>query len=123
MIPPRLPLAALSTALFALAGCTVTTHAHEPVGTYEVTSAPVGPAAYEQYPHTTYEGRQVYWVNGQWGYPHESGWRYYRNEPAPLVRYRQRVETAPPARPGPYYGPQRIESAPPASAPPAVQVR
>lgn len=121
----------VATVALAASGCTV--HGYtgtEPVSTYEVTSAPVGPSSYEQYPHTMYEGRQVYYVNGRWGYPQPRGWSYYRSEPAPLVRYRQNVRSAPPAYPqqGPRYepgpGPQRFENnAPPASAPPAVQVR
>lgn len=113
-------LVAGSGALMSLAsGCHVYT---EPVGTYEVTSAPYG---YDAYPHTYYEGRQVYYVNGRWGYPQQRGWRYYQTEPAPLVRHRTTVQAAPPA--GPRYAPgpgaRRFENAPPASAPPAVQVR
>ena len=56
--------------------------------TEEVTSAPVASTTYEQYPHTSYEGRLVYCVSGRWGYPHDQGWSYHRSEPAPLVRYR-----------------------------------
>jgi hypothetical protein len=98
----------------AAAACTVRGEATyaEPVGAVEVTSAPV--ANYEAHPHTVYQGRTVYYVDNRWGYPRNGGWAYYRTEPPELVRYRHRVETAPPA---PRYEPREPV------APPAVQVR
>jgi hypothetical protein len=108
----------------AAAACAVRGEATyaEPVGTVEVTSAPV--VNYEAYPHTVYQGRTVYYVNNRWGYPHPGGWSYYRTEPQELVRYRHYVETAPPA---PRYQRPRYEQRerePEREAPPpAVQVR
>jgi hypothetical protein len=46
------------------------------------------PSHYETYPHTTYEGRPVYYVDGRWYYRHGPRWGYYREEPRPLVEYR-----------------------------------
>jgi hypothetical protein len=95
-------------------GCAVRGEAEyaEPVGQVEITSAPV--VDFEAYPHTVYQGRTVYYVNGRWGYPHGvRGWATMRNEPPELVRYRQHVDVAPPA---PRY--EYRQEAPP----PAVQV-
>lgn len=112
-------LVALSTA------CTVHGYAGaapaEPVGTTYITSAPAGD--YEQYPHTMYQGRTVYYVNNQWGYPEQGRWVNYHNEPAELVRYRQNVRQAPPAHPvEPRYEQPRYEEHH-EEAPPAERVR
>ena len=53
------------------AACTVHGEAGPPpveaVGTTYVTSAPA--VDYETVPQATYQGRTVYYVNSQWGYP------------------------------------------------------
>jgi hypothetical protein len=97
----------------AAAPCTVHGQATvgEPVGTVQVTSAPV--VNWGTYPHTVYNGRTVYYINNRWGFPRRGGWTYFQSEPPELVRYRRRIETAPPA---PRY-------VPPDVPPPAVQVR
>lgn len=119
-----LAVGAVAVVAFATAGCTVHARgrvAEEPVGTTYVTSAPVD--NYAAYPHTTYEGREVYYVHDRWGYPENGRWREYHSEPPPLVRYRTTVRQAPPAHPREREYVQPAPHAPPASAPPAVQVR
>jgi hypothetical protein len=110
--------ALLALAMIGTSGCTVRGRGAvraEPVSTVEVTSAPV--PDYAIYPHTEYEGRTVYYVDNRWGYPDNGHWVYYRYEPAPLVRYRTTVDSAPRA-------PHRYPSSPPPqSAPPATRVR
>ena len=106
----------LCLATLAVGACTLQgqtrAEVEPPVGTVEITSAPV--VQYESQPHTVYEGKTVYWVNGRWGYPHSNGrWAYYRSEPAPLARYRTTVQSAPPAHRE--YGPGSPEYAPPAA--------
>lgn len=115
------------------AGCTVRGRAgvvaEEPVSTTYVTSAPV--EDYSVYPHTVYEGREVYYVHDRWGYPHNGQFVYYRSEPPPLIRYRTQVRQAPPARHYDHDGRyeehreyvQPAPNSPPASAPPAVRTR
>lgn len=115
-----LGLVALSTA------CTVHGYAGaapvEPVGTTYVTSGPID--NYDAYPHTVYEGRTVYYVNNEWGYPEEGRWVHYRHEPPELVRYRQNVREAPPAHPvEPRYEGPRHEERRDYEAPPAERVR
>jgi hypothetical protein len=52
----------------------------------EVGSAP---SAIETYPHTYHHGRRVYYYDdGHWYYRHGHAWRYYREEPRPLVEFR-----------------------------------
>jgi hypothetical protein len=48
------------------------------------------PAHVEEYPHSVYEGRPVYYVDGRWYYQRGPRWAYYRDEPRPLVEYRAR---------------------------------
>jgi hypothetical protein len=119
----------LTMAVAAVAGplgCTV--HATtEPVGYTEVTSSPAD-AYYYSYPNTEYEGHPVYYVEGRWIYRDRDRWRAYREEPAPLYRYRTTVQQAPPAPRYPNYGPPpaRQYGPPqpaPETAPPATRVR
>ncbi len=117
--------AALALGAVLLAGCSVhgrtgaRVYAEPPVGTVTITSAPL---YYDAYPHTYYDGRVVYYVDGRWGYPAGSGrWTYYQQEPPPLVRYRTTIQSAPPAAPRYTSPPPR--SAPPQSAPPATRTR
>jgi len=72
----------------------------------------ISPVEYESAPTYVYEGRPVYYVHDHW-YAHDGGrWRYYRSEPAPLMRYRTQVRQAPPAPDRPE--PSRAHAAPPA---------
>ena len=111
-------------AFYALVGCVAEVEPATPVGYAEVTYAPMPVAEMdiESYPHTWYESRPVYLVNGRWWYRDGSRWAYYVREPMHLQRTRHYVQEAPPAvrveRPV-----RRVEEAPPASAPPAVRVR
>lgn len=50
------------------------------------------PSHIEEYPSTYYEGRPVYWYDGHWYYRRGPGWAYYRDEPRPLVVYRDSPE-------------------------------
>jgi hypothetical protein len=94
------------------------------------------PPNIETYPHTNYEGRDVYLVNDRWYYQGTgNAWVYYRQAPRPLVerretvlRQRPYVQAAPPAarvEPAPRYeGSYRREIDPGLRRPePAVQVR
>lgn len=130
----------LSTAAaVALAGCTASVRPE--VAYVEVSSAPV---ELRSYPHTVYDGRDVYYVNDRWMYNDGGRWAYYRQEPAPLVQYRRSpqyapapvysqprqapVQVAPPAYQQPGYSqPRRVpaqpQAAPPQVAPPAVRTR
>jgi hypothetical protein len=88
------------------------------------------PADIETYPHTYYEGRDVYFVNDRYYYrgPHDH-WVYYRTAPAPLVerratygRTRPYVQQAPEVRERRYD--EGRDVAPQVRAPePATQVR
>ncbi len=116
----------------ALAGCAVrgraTGYVEPPVSTVEVTSAPL--VEYRTYPSTVFEGRVVYLINGTWGYPSGERWVMYRQEPAPLARYRTTIESAPPAprvyvpaNPQPVPVAPERQAPPPSTAPPAVRTR
>ncbi|HTU59091.1 MAG TPA: hypothetical protein VMF89_11670 [Polyangiales bacterium] len=73
------------------------------------------PANYAAYPAYTYDGANVYFIDGRW-YRHDHGrWVYYRREPSELYRYRTRGHyvVAPPAR-GRAYRQSNVYSAPPA---------
>ena len=50
------------------------------------------PSHIEEYPSTSYDGRPVYWYDGHWYYRRGPGWAYYRDEPRPLVVYRDSPE-------------------------------
>jgi hypothetical protein len=95
------------------------------------------PRDVESYPHTVYDGRRVYFIDGYWYMRNGPRWVYYREEPRELYRYRASVRSAPPAR---YERrdydrsryrrePERRRQAPPArdrdrsSAPRAVEIR
>jgi|GEM_PF-1506683 len=73
-------------------GCHVRAYS-EPAYVEPVYYAP--PPNIEVYPHTYYEGRVVYLVDGRWYTRHGSGWVYYRREPDYLQRERVRVVAAP----------------------------
>lgn len=88
-----------AAALIALGGCRATTYAAEPVGYVEVTSAPFDVSAY---PHSYYDGRDVYYVNDRWMYREGGRWAYYQREPPTLYRQRTYVQQAPPAYPRSY---------------------
>jgi hypothetical protein len=119
---------AVAVAAIAFGGCRATTYGEaEPVGYVELTAAPVD---VEAYPHTYYDGRQVYYVNDRWMYRDRGRWAYYRHEPPALYRHRTYVQQAPPAYPQGRYPrayPQQYPQTypggrPPTSAPPAVRV-
>jgi hypothetical protein len=83
-----------ATALLGLAsGCYAEAGA-EP----EYVDADAPPAAIASAPHYDYGGRTVYYVNDHWYAQDRGHWRYYRNEPQPLVRQRTHVQEAPRAR-------------------------
>jgi hypothetical protein len=120
------------TAAVALGGCAV--HSRPAVGYVEVSSAPLDVSVY---PHTYYDGRDVYFVRDRWMYNDGGRWAYYVNEPPALYRQRRYVQQAPPAYSypraappaygGPGYGgayrtPAQPRVAPPASAPPARRI-
>jgi hypothetical protein len=96
----------------AIGGCAASVEPEAPVGYTQVTYAPipVADSTIESYPHTWYENRPVYLVNGRWWYRDGSRWAYYTREPDHLRHTRRYVQEAPPA-------------GPPASAPPAIRVR
>ena len=97
------------TATVVLTGCTASVR--PPVSYVEVSSAPVD---VRSYPHTTYDGRDVYYVNDRWMYNDRGRWAYYREEPATLYRYRRSPQYAPPAYSTPRQAPVQV-------APPAYQ--
>lgn len=89
------------------------------------------PADITTYPHTYYEGRDVYFVNDRYYYQGpEHHWVYYRTAPRPLVerravvvRQRPYVQQAPVVRERRHYREER-RVAPAVRAPePATQVR
>src|SRR5438034_796275 len=94
-------MAALGSAL-CLAACTAEVETAHPVvvaddeAAVEVDTVPV--VDVYAYPHTEYRGHAVYYVNGRWYYPRGRRWYTYRNEPQELVRHRQYIQQAPPAR-------------------------
>lgn len=58
----------------------------EPVAYAELTSASIDDPS--SYPHTTFEGREVYLVGKTWMFEDGGRWAYYREEPEQLRRYR-----------------------------------
>ena len=84
--------AALIAATAASSGCAVRARA-TPVGHAELHYG----TTYRYYPHTYYDGRDVYYVSGRWMYLDGNVWTSYPTEPAPLYRYRTAIEEAPPA--------------------------
>jgi hypothetical protein len=125
---------ALRVAGFAAALGTAATGCVATLGTdAEYAEADDAPADITVYPHTVYEGRDVYLVNDRYYYRGpENRWVYYRNAPAPLVerrstfvRERPYVQQAPVVRRrvvAPRY--QERHVAPGVRAPePATQVR
>lgn len=91
----------------ALAGClglaASSTASADPPLYIEIESAP---PHIEEHPHTVYEGRPVYYYEGRWYERRGPRWVYYREEPRPLVVYRESDEYrrhAPPPRSSHYY--------------------
>jgi hypothetical protein len=90
----------VSCAAWAAAGCTAQV---QPVSASIVTDEEVvvdaTPVNIYSYPHTEYRGSTVYYAEGRWYRPRGNRWYYYHREPADLVRHRQYIQAAPPARP------------------------
>lgn len=61
------------------------------------------PVHYDVYPHTYYEGSEVYYIDGRWYRDDGHRWVYYRREPAELYRYRAHVRRAPEAYDAPHH--------------------
>jgi len=116
-------MAAIIAASVVSSGCAV--HGRTtPVGYAELRFG----STYRYYPHTFYDGRDVYFIDGRWMFRDGGGWRYYTTEPAPLYRYRTTIRQAPPAPryPGGYYPAQPApapQAPPPSTAPPPTRVR
>ncbi len=73
-----------------LVGCgTWSVTATPAVGYVDITAAPV--ADIEMYPSTVYDGRTVYLYNDRWYYHEGSHWRYYQQEPPPLLQHRHQL--------------------------------
>jgi hypothetical protein len=94
--------ALLSTGCYATAGGTTdveyaTTGGVAEVGYVEVNEAPIV-IDVQTYPHTYYEGHNVYFYQDRWYYQDGPRWAYYRHEPQVLYRQRGYVQQAPPAR-------------------------
>jgi hypothetical protein len=93
---------AIAAALAAASsGCTarVSTAASAAVVDDDEVAVESVPVEVTTYPRTEYHGHVVYLVDGRWYYPRDRHWYYYRTEPAPLVRHRAYIQSAPPARP------------------------
>ena len=84
--------AALIAAAAASTGCAVRARA-TPVGHAELHYGTTS----RYYPHTYYDGRDVYYVSGRWMYLDGNVWTSYPTEPTPLYRYRTAIQEAPPA--------------------------
>ncbi len=65
------------------------------------------------YPNTIYNGRPTSLYNDRWYYREGPQWRYYRQEPQPLMQQRQRFHAQPPPSRAPYGEPYRHEQPPP----------
>jgi hypothetical protein len=81
-----------------LGGCTVTTQPAQPVAYSEPTAyveTTAAPVDYENYPHTVYEGRTVYYVGDRWQYREGSRWLSYRTEPVFLRQHRATLQQQP----------------------------
>lgn len=88
----------LGILLSGVAACAV--HASTvPVGSAELY---YGDPYVSGYPYAQYDGRTVYWYGDRWVYRDGNSWYAYRQEPAPLYRYRTTVRQAPPAYPQGY---------------------
>jgi hypothetical protein len=81
--------ALLSAGCYATAGSSAVAYA-------EVDSAPIE-IDIATYPHTYYEGRNVYFYQDRWYYQDSGRWSYYRDEPPMLYRQRGYVQQAPSA--------------------------
>jgi len=74
----------------ALAACTATLEARPAaaVGDEDVIWADAAPANLDQYRHESYDGKDVYLVDGAWHYRSGNRWATYRREPTELARRR-----------------------------------
>lgn len=75
------------------AACTVQTRTTPAVvHGYSVVEADRVPDNFSSYPHTRYDDRDVYLVDGRWYYPTSSGaWVVFHDEPPPLYEFRARL--------------------------------
>lgn len=77
----------------AFAGCLALTGFSSPASADPVfVEIDIAPPRIEDYPHTVYEGRPVYYYEGRWYERRGPRWVYYREEPRPLVVYRSSPE-------------------------------
>jgi len=88
----------VSTIATVGAGCTEQVYATTPVvegpaavdSDVDVVDVPAPPVAeIETYPAATYQGVNVYYVDGRWYRRGPRGWAFYRQEPPPLASHRQ----------------------------------
>jgi hypothetical protein len=110
IVAPTAKALLIAAAALAVGACTATVETAHPVVAADdaaVYTVETVPSDIYVHPHTEYQGRTVYYVDGRWYYPHASRWYAYRAEPAELTRHRPYVQQAPPARP-------YIQQAPPA---------
>lgn len=109
----------LVVVLFAATGCSASVRMRPTVSGYAVLPVDQVPVAIGGYPHVLYRDRYAYLVEGQWYYPTSDGWVIFLEEPAPLMQYRSRVQSAPPATrpPDVYYGYPPPPPPPPPSQP------
>jgi hypothetical protein len=74
----------------ALGGCLLWAAASTPAWADPIeVEVEVGPRYVERYPQTVYEGRPVYYYDDHWYYQRGPRWVYYREEPRPLIEYRE----------------------------------
>jgi hypothetical protein len=92
-----LPAVLALTVSIVVAGCA--SPAKDPVGVTHVTygSAPTIRGDIQTYPHTWYQGRSVYLINGTWWYKDDGRWAYYSPEPDHLAATRKLIEEPAPA--------------------------
>lgn len=75
--------------LLGAAGCYATAGAYTEA---DYVDADHEPPEIDVYPHSIYDGRTVYLVNGHWYYRRGPRWVYYRAEPAELYQRRMYYE-------------------------------
>ena len=114
-----LGVVAVAVAAIASSGCQATTYGaygDGSVGYVELTAAPVD---IEAYPHTYYDGRQVYYVNERWMYRDggSAGPTTGTSHPSCFYRHRGYIQQAPPAYPYPRGYPQGYPHSYPRSYP------
>ncbi len=96
----------LAILIIIATGCSASLGLRPTVAGYAVAPAATMPGVIDNYPRMFYQDRYAYLIDGQWYYPTSDGWVVFLEEPRPLVQYRARLQTAPPARrqPDVYYG-------------------